>query len=49
MANRVSRYSNYLVAKGVQYGDHVAIPMNNSIESVALFSVRQTWAYVWFR
>lgn len=37
MANRVSRYSNYLVAKGVQYGDHVAIPMNNSIESVALF------------
>ncbi len=37
MANRVSRYSNYLVAKGVQYGDHVASPLNNSIESVALF------------
>lgn len=37
MADLVSRYSNFLVAKGVKYGDHVAIPMNNSIESVALF------------
>lgn len=37
MADLVSRYSNFLVAKGVQYGDHVAVPMNNSIESVALF------------
>ena len=37
MADLVSRYSNFLVSKGVQYGDHVAIPMNNSIESVALF------------
>lgn len=37
MAELVSRYSNFLMSKGVQYGDHVAIPMNNSIESVALF------------
>lgn len=37
MADLVSRYSNFLVSKGVQYGDHIAIPMNNSIESVALF------------
>lgn len=37
MADLVSRYSNFLVSKGVKYGDHVAIPMNNSIESVALF------------
>jgi len=37
MADLVSRYSNFLVSKGVQYGDHLAIPMNNSIESVALF------------
>lgn len=37
MADLVSQYSNFLVAKGVKYGDHVAIPMNNSIESVALF------------
>ena len=37
MADIVSRYSNFLVSKGIQYGDHVAIPMNNSIESVALF------------
>lgn len=37
MADLVSRYSNFLVSKGVQFGDHIAIPMNNSIESVALF------------
>ena len=37
MANLVSRYSNLLLANGIVYGDHVAIPMNNSIESVALF------------
>lgn len=37
MAELVSRYSNLLLANGVNYGDHVAIPMNNSIESVALF------------
>jgi len=37
MADLISRYSNFLISKGVQYGDHVAIPMNNSIESVALF------------
>ena len=37
MADFVSRYSNLLLENGVEYGDHVAIPMNNSIESVALF------------
>ncbi len=37
MADLVSRYSNFLLSKGVRYGDHIAIPMNNSIESVALF------------
>lgn len=37
MADLVSQYSNLLVNNGVVYGDHVAIPMNSSIESVALF------------
>lgn len=37
MADLVSQYSNLLLENGVVYGDHVAIPMNNSIESVALF------------
>lgn len=37
MADLVSKYSNLLINNGVVYGDHVAIPMNNSIESVALF------------
>lgn len=37
MAELVSRYSNLLLKNGVVYGDHIAIPMNNSIESVALF------------
>lgn len=37
MADLVSRYSNLLVDCGAKYGDHVAIPMNNSLESVALF------------
>lgn len=37
MADLVSRYSNLLIDCGVKYGDHVAIPMNNSVESVALF------------
>ena len=37
MAELVSRYSNLLLSNGVVYGDHIAIPMNNSIESVALF------------
>lgn len=36
MAELVSRYSNLLLTSGVVYGDHIAIPMNNSIESVAL-------------
>ena len=37
MANLVSRYSNLLLYLGAEYADHIAIPMNNSIESVALF------------
>lgn len=37
MADYVSQYSNFLLENGVVYGDHIAIPMNNSIESVALF------------
>lgn len=37
MADLVSRYSNLLLSEGATYGDHIAIPMNNSIESVALF------------
>jgi len=37
MAELVSRYSNLLVSLGVSHGDHIAVPMNNSIESVALF------------
>lgn len=36
MADLVSRYSNLLLSLGAAYGDHIAIPMNNSIESVAL-------------
>lgn len=35
-AGLVSRYSNFLIKLGVGYGDHIANPMNNSIESVAL-------------
>jgi len=37
MADLVSKYSNLLITSGIKYGDHIAIPMNNSIESVALF------------
>ena len=37
MGDLVSRYSNLLISMGIEYGDHIAIPMNNSIESVALF------------
>lgn len=32
----VNKYSNYLLSKGVKYGDIIGNPMNNSIESVAL-------------
>ena len=32
----VSQYANYLSARGVKRGDIIGIPMNNSIESVAL-------------
>lgn len=37
LAKLVSRYSNLLLENKVAYGDHIAIPMNNSIESAALF------------
>ncbi len=37
MAELVSRYSNLLLSLKAAHGDHIAIPMNNSIESVALF------------
>jgi acyl-CoA synthetase (AMP-forming)/AMP-acid ligase II len=36
LAGFVNRYSNFLLKCGVRYGDHIGIPMNNSIESVAL-------------
>lgn len=36
LADLVSRYSNYLLQNGVSYREHIGIPMNNSIESVAL-------------
>lgn len=36
LANMVSQYSNMMRHYGVSYGDHIGIPMNNSIESVAL-------------
>lgn len=32
----VCKYANYLIDHGVKYGDIIGIPMNNSIESVAL-------------
>lgn len=37
MAELVSRYSNLLLSLKAAHGDRIAIPMNNSIESVALF------------
>ena len=36
LASFVGRYANYLLSRGVRYGDIIGIPMNNSIESVAL-------------
>ncbi len=36
LADFVCRYSNFLVDRGVKRGDIIGIPMNNSIESVAL-------------
>lgn len=35
-ADFVSRYANFLLRQGVKYKDIIGIPMNNSIESVAL-------------
>lgn len=37
MASLTSRYSQLLLRLGAVKGDHIGIPMNNSIESVALF------------
>lgn len=36
LSDLVSQYSNFLLECGVSYGEHIGIPMNNSIESVAL-------------
>lgn len=36
MADQVSQYSNFLLEIGIKYGDHIGIPMNNSIESVVV-------------
>ncbi|MFU1796336.1 class I adenylate-forming enzyme family protein [Paenibacillus azoreducens] len=36
LADLVSQYSNFLLDNGVVYRDHIGIPMNNSITSVAL-------------
>lgn len=36
LARLVNKYANYLSGRGVKYGDIIGIPMNNSIESVAL-------------
>lgn len=36
LAGLVGQYSNFLLHNGVGYRDHVGIPMNNSITSVAL-------------
>lgn len=36
LADLVSQYSNYLLSKGVAYGDHIGMPMNNSIQSVVM-------------
>ncbi|MPM29811.1 Long-chain-fatty-acid--CoA ligase [bioreactor metagenome] len=36
LSSLVSRYSNFLINHGVLYRDQIGIPMNNSIESVAL-------------
>ena len=36
LGDLVSRFSNFLLEKGIQTGDHIGIPMLNSITSVAL-------------
>ena len=36
LSDFVSQYANYLTNRGVKRGDIIGIPMNNSIESVAL-------------
>jgi len=36
LAEMVSRYSRFLIHHGVSRGDHIGIPMNNSVASVAL-------------
>lgn len=36
LANFVSQYANYLISRGVRRGEIIGIPMNNSVESVAL-------------
>lgn len=36
LAEFVNKYSNFLLKSGVKHSDNIGIPMNNSIESVAL-------------
>lgn len=36
LADLISQYTNLLISNGVQYKDHIGIPMTNSIESAAL-------------
>lgn len=36
LANLVSQYSNFLLKNGIAYREHIGMPMNNSITSVAL-------------
>lgn len=35
LSNLVSQYSNFFLDNGIHYGEHIGIPLNNSIESVA--------------
>jgi len=42
LGSLVCKYANYLLASGVAYGDIIGIPMNNSIESVALIMASAT-------
>ncbi len=37
LAKTVCRYSNFLLENGVEYGDHIGIPMTSSIPCIALF------------
>lgn len=36
LALKVTSYANFFLKSGIEYGDHIGFPMNNSIESVAI-------------